>query len=383
MYTVNSANVSVKIYHGYGHAQNLILFGHVFKQKPDTSNSYANGVLPNILRLLRLFFVSPVPGAKLRLNCSGETICTTAEKDGFFKFEWQANNGIEAGWHKVSVDCVDGTNAVTATGKGYLFVPHITQYGFISDIDDTVLVSYSATFFKKLRIMFSLNPHTRSAFPQVAAHYGLLALAHTTPDVPNPFYYVSSSEWNLYNDLVDFFQYNHLPPGVFLLNQVKKWYQLFKTGTGKHEGKLLRIVRIMEAFPNQQFVLFGDNSQQDPSIYAALVTKYPGRIFAVYIRNVYAKKAAATREILAAIEKQQVHTCFFADSAEAMVHSKKLASSLDKSHKHFVVYLLGCQDLFIPEIKSSIALSFLYFIRLAMHVISQFTHVVFIHIVFQ
>ena len=61
-------HLTVKIYHGYGHAHNLIVFGHVFKQKPDTSNTYTNGVLPNILRLLRLFFVKPVPGAKVRLN---------------------------------------------------------------------------------------------------------------------------------------------------------------------------------------------------------------------------------------------------------------------------------------------------------------------------
>ena len=323
MQSRNSTNLFVKIYHGYGHAHNLILFGHVFRQKPDTSNSYTNGVLPNIIRLLRLFFVSPVPGAQLRLNRNGVPVYTTADKDGFFKFEWQEKNGIAAGWHEVSVDCLDLTGAVAATGKGHLFVPHITQYGFVSDIDDTVLISYSATFFKKLGVMFSLNPHTRKAFPHVAEHYGLLALAQTTADVPNPFYFVSSSEWNLYNDLVEFFQYNKLPAGVFLLNQVKKWFQLFKTGTGKHEGKLLRIVRIMEAFPNQVFVLFGDNSQHDPSIYAALVTKYPGRVFAVYIRNVYAKKVAATREILAAVEKQQVHTCFFTDSAEAIEHSKK------------------------------------------------------------
>ncbi len=319
----NSSNLFVKIYHGYGHAHNLILFGHVFRQKPNTSNSYTNGVLPNILRLLRLFFVSPVPGAKLRLNWNNEPVYTTAESDGFFKFEWQAKDGIKAGWHQVSVDCLDPAGAVAANGKGHLFVPHITQYGFISDIDDTVLISHSSTFFKKLGVMFSLNPHTRKAFPQVAEHYDLLALAQTTAEVPNPFFYVSSSEWNLYNDLVDFFEYNHLPAGAFLLNQVKKWFQLFKTGTGKHEGKLLRIVRIMEAFPNQVFVLLGDNSQQDPSIYAAVVTKYPGRIFAVYIRNVYDKKVAATQEMLAAIEKKGVHTCFFTNSAEAIAHSGK------------------------------------------------------------
>jgi phosphatidate phosphatase APP1 len=324
MESSNSNYLSVKIYHGYGHAHNLIVFGHVFAQKPNTSNTYTNGVLPNILRLLRLFFVKPVAGVKVRLNWREAPVYTTTEADGFFKFEWQEPAGIPAGWHEISIDSVNEAGEKTGHGMGHLFVPHITQYGFISDIDDTVLVSHSATFFKKLGVMFSLNPHTRKVFPNVAEHYGLLALAQTSSDVPNPFYYVSSSEWNLYNDLVDFFQYNKLPAGVFLLNQIKKWHQLFKTGTGKYEGKLLRIIRIMEAFPNQQFILLGDNSQRDPSIYEALVNKYPGRVVAVYIRKVYEKKAAATQTILANIEKQNVHTCFFTNSSDAIEHSKQI-----------------------------------------------------------
>jgi phosphatidate phosphatase APP1 len=128
----------------------------------------------------------------------------------------------------------------------------------------------------------------------------------------------------LYNDLVVFFRYNHLPEGVFLLNQIKKWYQFVKTGKTTHEGKLIRIVRIMEAFPNQQFVLLGDNSQKDPFIYEAIAKKYPDRIYAVYIRNVYGKKEATTKEILQKIEASNVHTCFYNHSTDAIAHSREI-----------------------------------------------------------
>jgi phosphatidate phosphatase APP1 len=317
-------NLSIRIYHGYGHADNLIVFGHVLRGAGRTANEYANGVLPNMLRLLRLFFVKPVAGARVRLARPGGNLYATTGDDGFFKFEWQENDGIPAGWHTVQMEVVNGQDAVLASGSGSLFVPHITQYGFISDIDDTVLVSYSATILKRLKVLLFKNPHTRTAFPDVAEHYRYLSKAQTKDEVFNPFYYVSSSEWNLYNDLVAFFRYNKLPEGVFLLNQIKRWYQFVKTGKTSHEGKLTRIVRIMEAFPNQQFVLLGDNSQKDPYIYEAVAKKYAGRIYAIYIRNVHAKKSVATKQVLHGLEEKNIHTCLYSSSSEAIAHSKSI-----------------------------------------------------------
>lgn len=319
-----SGNLYVKVYHGYGHASNLVVFGHVLSTVSPVATQYPKGVLHNMVRLLRLFFVNPVPGARLRLHWENEHYDTTAEADGFFKFEWEDKNSTPAGWHTVQIDCIDSNGQILASGEGKIFVPHITQYAFISDIDDTVLVSCSATIFKRLRVLFTGNPHTRLAFPDVVQYYNLLAKAQTEDNVPNPFFYVSSSEWNLYNDLTAFFSYNRLPPGVFLLNSIKRWYEIAKTGKTKHEGKLLRIVRIMEAFPNQKFVLLGDNSQHDPSVYNAVVEKYPANVHSIYIRNVRRSKEMATRDILQILEKNGVHTCLFTNSSEAIAHSKNI-----------------------------------------------------------
>jgi hypothetical protein len=48
----------------------------------------------------------------------------------------------------------------------------------------------------------------------------------------------------------------------------------------------------------------------------------PGKIFAVYIRSVVEENAAATKEILTAIESNGAHTCLFKTSIEAIEHSK-------------------------------------------------------------
>lgn len=315
---------SVKIYHGYGHTHNLVVYGHVFKFKAKTIQNFSNNLLTNIIYLFKLFVVKPAPFTKVRLNFYGQVVESNTEYDGFFRLEWKANQNINAGWHDVTVDALNETNEIFATGVGKIYVPHITQYAFISDIDDTIMVSHSATIGRRLRELFIKNPHTRKTFPSVKEHYQMLAQAHTDLAQPNPFFYVSSSEWNLYDYLIETFRFNGLPEGAFLLNQLKRWKSLFTSGKTGHEGKLLRVMRIIDAFPNQRFVFFGDNSQQDPAIYQAIAEKYPSNIAAVYIRNIRPSRATKTKELLAKIESQQINTCLFSHSDEAIIHSKKI-----------------------------------------------------------
>lgn len=310
----------VKIYHGYGHMHDLILYGHLFNRKTVIRKRYSNNIFSNIIYLFRLFFVKPVAYANVELHWRDQVLLRKTEADGFIKFEWDALQPVPAGWHPVQVQYNGDGDSVM--GEGELFVPHKTQYGFISDIDDTIMVSHSGTIFRRLRTLFTTNPHSRKIFPDVARHYHLLSLSNTTHCAPNPFFYVSSSEWNLYDYLNDFFSYNQLPKGAFLLNHIKRWTELLQTGKTKHEGKLIRVTRILQAFPNQQFILIGDNTQRDPVIYKALAEKYTGRVHAIYIRNTDPAHEAATKEILAQLEaRTNIHTCLFTSSGEAIEHS--------------------------------------------------------------
>ena len=158
----------------------------------------------------------------------------------------------------------------------------------------------------------------------MAEYYQALTLAHTDANTPNPFFYVSSSEWNLYDYLTEFFKHNRLPEGIFLLSELKRIWELFRSGQTKHAGKQVRIERLLNVFPKQQFILIGDNSQKDPAIYTALATKFPHRIFAIYIRNVREEKATAARALLQAAEQQGVHALLFDRTADAKAHSERV-----------------------------------------------------------
>jgi phosphatidate phosphatase APP1 len=321
---VDHKKAAVKVYHGYGHQHDLIVFGHVLKSLPAERRHYSNNILANIWHLLKLFFIKPLAGVRVQLIWRNGILESETEKDGFFKFEWQSVDEVSAGWHELKINCVNNSGNIIGTGDGKVFVPNSTQYGFISDIDDTVLISHSSTKFRRLRTLMTKNPHQRKPFNDVVKHYDLLAYAHTESTVPNPFYYVSSSEWNLYDDLNEFFKHNKIPKGVFLLNQIKRWYQFWKTGNTKHEGKMLRIMRILTTFPKQKFILLGDNSQADPSIYSSIASRYPGTIYAIYIHNVVQRHEAAAKKILSEAEKQGVFCCVYKDHHTAIEHSRAI-----------------------------------------------------------
>lgn len=321
---MSKKTAEVKVYHGYGHTHNLVVYGHVFKYRAKPKQRFKNGLFVNLMHVFKLFVLKPYGFAKVQLKFKDMLVTTNAAYDGFFKFEWDAVETVEPGLHEVEIIAFTKEGKELAKTTGSIYVPHITQYAFISDIDDTIMVSHSKTIAKRLKELLLRNPRTRKTFQSTRYHYELLAKAHTKPEQPNPFFYVSSSEWNLYDYLVETFRFNGFPEGTFLLNQLKRWKDLMKTGKTGHEGKLLRIMRIIDAFPNQKFVFLGDNSQMDPEIYYKIAEKYGKNVIAVYIRNVRKSKLFATQEILNKLEQKNISTCLFVHSEDAIAHSKKI-----------------------------------------------------------
>ncbi len=313
----------VKVYNGYGDEDLLLVYGHVLRQSPLPKKKFKKNFWSNSMSLLRLFMVEPFRHMKLQLEWEGQMLETTTDTDGFFKFEWKSPSVPPPGWHNIKATVRSGKHAGTS-GEGKVLVPYSTQYAFISDIDDTFLISHSSNLRKRLYVLFTKNARTRKPFEGAVRHYQLLAHANTTPESPNPFFYVSSSEWNLYEYINEFKRSYGLPEGVYLLSQMKQWYEFLKTGQTKHGGKFIRIARVLKEFPHQKFVLLGDDTQQDPEIYHKIVQGFPDRILCVYIRHVGRRKKPEVEHHAAEIRKLGVEVCYFKKSEEALEHSLKI-----------------------------------------------------------
>ena len=320
-----TSDPSVKLYQGYGNSSECHLHGHALSLGPMSRRRYRNNFLSNTLALFRLFIVKPIAGAELRLSFEGKVYKSISEKDGFFKFEWRPLKPLSPGCYNVEVSMVKKhTEEIIATGKAGVVVPHVNQYAFISDIDDTFLISHSGNLRKRLFVLLTENARSRKPFDGVVNHYNLLSMAGAIAKTNNAFFYVSSSEWNLYEYIREFSRRNKLPDGVYLLNQIKTFSQVFKTGQNNHKTKFMRIVRILEAFPKQVFILLGDDTQEDPNIYASVVSHFKSQIFCVYIRMVTESPKPAVVARLKEIDAASVKYCYFRHSAEAVIHSRSI-----------------------------------------------------------
>lgn len=311
----------VKVYHGYGNNDHLITFGHVLSLGPIPRKKFSGNIFTNAFALLRLFMVRPLGKATVQLDWEGQTHESVTDVDGFFRFEWKPPRPLSPGWHNVEVCLVNPVGRDSA-GKGLIFIPDEYHFACISDIDDTFLISHSANLPKRLQVLFTENAHSRRPFDGVVKHYQLLADA--ADGKPNPFFYVSSSEWNLYDYILEFSKKNEMPRGVYLLGQIKRFKEILNTGQNKHSTKFIRIARILTAYRHQTFVLLGDDSQMDPEIYLSVIEHFPGIIKGVYLRHIHKKNKDKVQAIVDKINGAGVPCCYFVHSHDAIEHSKQI-----------------------------------------------------------
>lgn len=67
------------------------------------------------------------------------------------------------------------------------------------------------------------------------------------------------------------------------------------------ERKRPSIVEVLDAFPESNFILFGDSGEQDLEVYIALARERPRQIRGIYIRDVTSGRADAINLLLAPI----------------------------------------------------------------------------------
>ena len=141
-------------------------------------------------------------------------------------------------------------------------------------------------------------------------------------DYNNPLFFISGSSFNLYDLLTHFCQVKEIPKAPFLLRDLglekQKW---LKKDTQKY--KLQYIEQILPLYPEMQFILIGDSGQKDPEIYKQVCEKYPGRIKAVYIREV--ESAERARQLKNMAQDMDVEMLLMEHSRDALQHARDKA----------------------------------------------------------
>jgi len=238
-------------YHGFLHKNTVLVSGRLVYgslRRPTSKDT----VLQNILSMTKQYFAVGVPRKKITLRYGKQTrIVKTTAKGNFkttFAMHKTKNQNYTARY-----------NHLESTAS--IFLSEKKQLAIITDVDDTLLVSYSSSFFKRIWTALTKNFNTRSSVQEIASLYKTFS---------GPIFYVSNSQWRLYGALEEFRKLHDLPAGPFLLRGISKYD---------------RIAGILESYP-YTFILLGDDGQQDPELYSALEKIFPQRIKAISIRHI-------------------------------------------------------------------------------------------------
>lgn len=200
--------------------------------------------------------------------------------------------------------------------EGHVLAPGTeSRLAVISDIDDTIIetgvTGGMRSIARNWRRMLAELPDDRIAVPGADVFYGALGGGQVLPPgelrpekrVPathRPFFYVSSSPWNLFSYLVAFQRAKGLPLGPLLL---RDWgFDRATLGSGSHGvHKTAAIDAILAMYPEMRFALIGDDTQGDLPAYARAVERNRQRVAAIFIRTTAANQLSPEEQAARAV----------------------------------------------------------------------------------
>ena len=300
--------IRVQPFYGYRNAERLYLNARALRSAE--ARFEKRSFLSDVATMAGQYMSREVAGLAVELeyplkdgSLARSEVVTDAEGYAQFEVELEGEAPVLADsrweeaivrWKRESGEVAQATAHILAPGSE-------TEFGLISDIDDTILETGITGSFRMIarnwkRVMRQM-PSERVVVPGASEFYTALGGdPDEAGDEPEgtairprararPVFYVSSSPWNLFSYLVTFKRSRGLPLGPVAL---RDWGLNRKTlgseGHGSH--KRAAIERILETFPHMQFALLGDDTQKDLVAFGGVAGDHPGRIAAVFIRKI-------------------------------------------------------------------------------------------------
>lgn len=315
--------VIVQPYMTYGTTSELWVAGRLLEAK-GVEGGLDDSRWKNLVHMLRRYRSDEIPFTDITLKLGEEVRTVTTDADGYFHYQWKTPTAenVQQPWTELTLEAADSAlPKAEEHSVAEISVPADgAEFAVVSDVDDTIMRTGANNFFRHTKTVLLNNAHSRELFPGTSEFYNALQQG-ASGSAGNPFFYVSSSPWNIYDLIAAFIAIHDLPKGPVLLKDFglreDRW---FKSG---HESyKKDRIEAILKTYPQLNVVLIGDSGQHDVYAYLEVVKAHPQRVSAVYIRDL--KPASRSKKITAAAEKfadYDVPFKFIKDAAEAASHA--------------------------------------------------------------
>lgn len=311
-------------YRSYGTTNRLYIKGRVLEDKGIEGATDKDNILDNLVNMYHRFQSDEIPGASLKVCFQDQEHTVITDDEGYFMLNLAPETPISWTdmWHEIEVELTEAPvpfDAGLKTIAEVLVPPVDAEYGVISDIDDTIIQTSATDILAMSRTVFLRNARTRLPFAGVSEFYKALQLGRNGKR-NNPFFYVSSSPWNMYDLLKDFLSLNEIPEGPLLLRDFGLQDNKF-ISSGHMGHKFKEIENILLTYPLLNFVLIGDSGQEDPKIYREVVKKYPNRILAIYIRDVQLADREKIATDISSELKELVELVIVDNTVEAAEHA--------------------------------------------------------------
>ena len=172
-------------------------------------------------------------------------------------------------------------------GKGRLVLIGPRGISLVSDIDDTIKVT---------EVPGDKDVVLRNTFcHDFVAVSGMSDKYRNLPEAA--FHYVSGGPWQLYPPLSEFLSAQGFPAGTFHLNYFPKNFLSEDTRSAlkdsicgslgrTYDHKVEQITRLMQRFPEREFILVGDSGELDIEVYRRMRELFGTRVREVWIRDV-------------------------------------------------------------------------------------------------
>jgi phosphatidate phosphatase APP1 len=311
-------HVELHAFRGYGTPTRLLLRGRVLRSTGLIRSRRNDSVVDNLRNMFHRFESDEVPGAMVAASAGGAQVQVRADGEGFFHFALDLPAALDDPrvWEPVDLQLLaPAPPALAAHATGHVLVPRDAQFAVISDLDDTVLHSHATSLWQMAKLTLLHNAHTRLPFEGVAGFYQALQRGRDG-EAYNPVFYVSNSPWNLYDLLEDFLDVHGVPRGPLFL---RDWS--LRTLKAGEVHKLAAIQALLDTYPDLEVVLVGDSGERDPEIYRQVVLGNPGRVLAVYVRDVDPGRHPAVTAIAAELAGHGVELVFSPDTEAARRHA--------------------------------------------------------------
>jgi phosphatidate phosphatase APP1 len=257
---------------GYGGSGWVRVLGRVVLRRPEIADGASKDRLTSI-RGWRSFTSVHVANAKVSVAVGHAKRAISADRGGVLDARIEVK--LPPGWHDIRLS-IDGYDAVDAQ---VFVVADDVEFGLVSDIDDTVMVTALPRPFLAAWNTFVLDEHARTPVAGMAVLYERLLRAH--PGLP--VIYLSTGAWNVVPTLSRFLSRNLYPRGTLLLTDWGPTHdRWFRSGP---EHKRRNLERLAAEFPQVRWLLVGDDGQHDPQLYGEFAEAHPGSVAAVAIRQ--------------------------------------------------------------------------------------------------